>query len=199
MCLPMRLCFKLILVVLIATSVVYPPSASARRGWGLFMATSAEDPVLRQRLMELSPTVSADEARRVAYIAYTSGRELAQKWQMISSPTVHVFLINIGVKKGGYCYQFATELLLRLHAEKLQTLELHWAESDPGTDTEHNVILITAKGQPFEEGIMLDNWRRSGRLLWGPLSGDPDHKWQENKDALEKRLPRKAAAPDRAR
>jgi hypothetical protein len=189
----MRLCFKLILVAVIATSVAYPPSANARRNWGLFLAISPEDPVLRQRLMELSPTVSADEARRVAYVAYTNGRELAQKWQMVSSPTFQVFLINIGVKKGGYCYQFATELLLRLNAEKLQTLELHWAESDAGTDTEHNVILITARGQPFEEGILLDNWRRSGRLLWGPLSGDPDHKWQENKVALERRLKNKPA------
>ena len=195
----MRPCFRLILLALVATSVLFAPSANARRGWGLFIATSADDPVLRQRLVDLAPTVSPEEARRVAYIAYTTGRELAQKWKMGSSPTVHSFLINIGVKKGGYCYQFATELLVRLHAENLQTLELHWAESDPRTDTEHNVILVTAKGQPFEEGIMLDNWRRSGRLLWGPLTGDPDHKWQENKDALERRLPGKAAASDRPR
>ena len=195
----MRPRFSIILLAVVATSVIFAPSASARRGWGLFIATSADDPVLRQRLVDLAPTVSPEEARRVAYIAYTTGRELAQKWKMGSSPTVHSFLINIGVKKGGYCYQFATELLLRLHAEKLQTLELHWAESDPRTDTEHNVILVTARGQPFEEGIMLDNWRRSGRLLWGPLAGDPDHKWQENKDALTRRLPRNAAASDRPR
>ncbi|HEY2801055.1 MAG TPA: hypothetical protein VGI85_10690 [Chthoniobacterales bacterium] len=184
----MRLCFKLILVAVIATFVVYPPSANARRNWGLFLATSPEDPVLRQRLTDLSPTVSADEARRVVYAAYTNGREMAQKWHMVSSPTFQCFLINIGLRKGGYCYQFATELLLRLNAEKLRTLDLHWAESDAGTDTEHNVILITARGQPFEEGILLDNWRRSGRLLWGPLSGDPDHKWTENRAALESRL-----------
>jgi len=24
---------------------------------------------------------------------------------------------------------------------------------------EHNVIVVTAKGQPFEKGIFLDNWR----------------------------------------
>ena len=196
---PMRLRFILVLLALVTTSVLFAPSANARRGWGLFIATSADDPVLIQRLVDLSPTVSPAEARRVANIAYTTGRELADKWKMGASPTVHSFLINIGVKKGGYCYQFATELLVRLHAEKLQTLELHWAESDPRTDTEHNVILVTAKGQPFEEGIMLDNWRRSGRLLWGPLTGDPDHKWQENKDALTRRLPGNAAASDRPR
>jgi len=164
------------------------PSAEARGPWGLFLATSPEDPVLRQRLVGLGRQVNPDEARRVASIAYTTGRELAQKWEMGSSPTFHSFLINMGAKKAGYCHQFATELLLRLDAQKLKTLDLHWGESDAGTDTEHNVIVVTARGQPFEQGLMLDNWRRSGRLLWGPLSGDPDHVWQSNKDALNSRL-----------
>lgn len=169
----------------------------ARRGWGLVMATSAEDEVLTARLVGLGPSVDPEEARRVVSVAYTTGRELARKWKMGSSPTIHSFLINIGIKKGGYCYQFATELLLRLDALNLKTLEQHWGESDAGTDTEHNLIVITAKGQPFEQGIMLDNWRRSGRLLWGPLHGDPDHKWNENKDAFNRRLRRKVSAPDR--
>jgi hypothetical protein len=108
------------------------------------------------------------------------------------------FLINIGLRKGGYCFQFATELLLRLDAQKLQTLELHWAESDAGTDTEHNVIAVTARGQPFAQGIMLDNWRHSGHLLWGPLNGDPDHTWQENKDALARRVKRRVSTDERS-
>lgn len=175
----------------------WSPSAMARPGWGLFMATSAEDPVLTARLVGLSPSVDPEEARRVVSVTYTSGRELARKWKMGSSPTIHSFLINIGIRKSGYCYHFATELMLRLDALNLKTLEQHWGESDAGTDTEHNLIVITAKGQPFEQGIMLDNWRRSGRLLWGPLHGDPDHKWNENKDAFDRRLRRKVSAPDR--
>lgn len=171
-------------------------AAEARRPDRLVLATSAEDPVLRARLAGLSRNVNPDEARRVTYIAYTTGLELARKWEMGSSPTMHSFLINIGAKKGGYCWQFATELLLRLHAQNLKTLELHWAESDAGTDTEHNVIAVTAPGQPFAQGVMLDNWRRSGRLLWGPLDGDPDHTWQENKAAFYSRLPRKVVTPE---
>ncbi len=198
---PRRLIANLAIFAIALACAAAPSVANPRGPWGLFLATSAEDPVLRQRIVDLDPRVNPDEARRVASIAYTTGRELAQKWQMVSSPGVQVFLINIGAKKGGYCYQFATELLLRLDAQKLQTLDLHWAESDAGTDTEHNVIVVTAKGQPFEQGLMLDNWRRSGRLLWGPLPGDPDHKWQENKDAMNRRLPRKVtpAAPVRPR
>ena len=172
----------------------WSPSAMARPGWGLFLATSAEDPALVARLVGLSPNVDPAEARRVVAVTYTTGRELAKKWKMGFSPTMHSFLINIGAKKAGYCHHFATELMLRLDDLNLKTLEQHWGESDAGTQTEHNLIVITAKGQPFEQGIMLDNWRRSGRLLWGPLDGDPDHKWVENKAAFNQRLRRKRAS-----
>ena len=175
----------------------YAPSATARSRCELVLATSADDAALRARLVALSPSVNPEEARRVTYIAYTTGQELARKWQMVSSPTVQSFLINIGLRKAGYCFQFATELLLRLDAQRLQTLELHWAESDAGTDTEHNVIAVTARGQPFAQGIMLDNWRHAGHLLWGPLNGDPSHTWQENKNAAARRLNQRAVTADR--
>jgi hypothetical protein len=191
MVVPRRFRFSLTLFSVLLAFTAYGPFATARPRNELVLATSAEDPALRARLVALAPSVNPEEARRVAQIAYTTGRELAAKWKMGSSPTVHSFLINIGLKKGGYCYQFATELLLRLDAQKMKTLEFHWAESDPGTDTEHNVIAVTARGQPFEQGIMLDNWRRSGHLLWGPLDGDPSHTWQENKAAAARRLNRK--------
>ena len=185
------------LIILVLAAAAYAPSAMARRPDHLVLATSAEDPVLRARISGLAPTVNPEEAHRVAFIAYRTGRELAAKWDMVSSPTMQSFLINIGARKAGYCYQFAEQLLWRLEAQQLKTLEFHWGESDAGTDTEHNVIVVTARGQPFAQGIMLDNWRRSGRLLWGALEDDPDHTWQENKDAYNRRVKRRPPAVDR--
>jgi hypothetical protein len=155
-------------------------SAEARVRNQLVLASSAEDPVLIARIAQLGPHVDPNEARKVASLSYTTGRELAAEWRMGSSPVFHSFLIHMGARKYGYCFQFAEELLKRLNTLKLKTLQLHWAESDAGTDTEHNVIVVTARGQPFEQGIMLDNWRRSGHLLYGPLDGDPTHTWNEN-------------------
>jgi hypothetical protein len=201
MCFPRRLLGDLRILALIVSSALAfaAPSAEARERGQLALATSAEDPVLIARLAGLAPNVDPEEARRVVALTYNTGRELAAKWKMGSSPTIHSFLINIGAKKAGYCHHFATELMLRLDDLKLKTLEQHWGESDAGTQTEHNLIVITAKGQPFEQGVMLDNWRRSGRLLWGPLHGDPDHKWFENKDAFNQRLRRKrASTPDQS-
>ena len=175
----------------------YVPLAAASPRGELVLAVSAEDAALRARLVRLSPSVKPDEARRVAYVAYTTGQELAREWDVVASPTLQNFLIIIGARKAGYCFQWAGELLTRLDALKLQTLELHWAESDPGGDTEHNVIVVTAKGGPFVQGILLDNWRRSGHLLWGPVNGDPDHPWTENKAELSRRLKRRPPAANR--
>lgn len=151
-------------------------------------ATSEHDPALTAGLVKLSPSVSPDEARRVAFTAYTTGRQLAAEWRMVKPATVQSFLIHIGARKAGHCFQYANELLLRLDALKLRTLELHWAECNPREFDEHNVIVVTARRQPFEQGIVLDNWRNSGRLVWGPVKGDPPFRWQENQWELNDRL-----------
>jgi len=162
---------------------------SGRRG-ELLVMWSADDPSLRTRIAALSPTVSPEEARRVADTAYMTGRELLREWRVAWLPGIQNFLVNTGRRKGGLCFQWATELLIRLDALKLQTIELHWAESGPRTGAEHNVIVVTAKGQPFGEGILLDLWRYSGTLVWTHVGMDPDYRWLENKSEIARRLAR---------
>lgn len=152
------------------------------------LARSEDDPILRNRIMALSPIVRPDEAAGVVRCAYITGRELAREWRVVWMPGVQNFLVNIGARKGGLCFQWATELLLRLNALTLQTLDLHWAESSAGTSSEHNVLVVTAKGQPFEKGIILDNWRYGGHLLYGPVTLDPEYRWTENAAELARRL-----------
>ena len=152
------------------------------------LATSADDPALRARLLALSPAVSPDEAQRVAECAYNTGRELAREWRVVSLPGVQNFLVNTGARKGGLCFQYATELLIRLDALKLQTLDLHWAEAYPRTGAEHNVIVVTAKGQPFQKGVILDNWRYQGHLVYCWVMMDTQYRWKENRGELVRRL-----------
>ena len=161
-------------------------------------ATSPDDPELRGRIMALAPGVDPEEARRVAAIAYTIGRELRKEWKVVWPPGVQNFLVNTGQRKGGLCFQFAERLLWRLAAQKWNTLDFHWAESFERTASEHNVIVVTAKGQDFNRGIILDNWRYGGRLVWGPLVEDPHYQWHENKPQFRKvldRIPKPSPTP----
>jgi hypothetical protein len=164
------------------------PSADARGREEPAFATSVDDPALRNRIAALSPSVRPEEAQRVTQCAYTTGRELKREWRVVWPPGLQNFLVNTGARKGGLCFQWATELLLRLDSLKLKTLELHWAESYETTASEHNVIVVTAVGQPFQRGILLDNWRYGGRLIWGPVTGDPQYHWKENKTEAARRL-----------
>jgi hypothetical protein len=163
-------------------------------------ATSADDPVLRGRIAALSPSVDPEEAQRLASMAYTTGRDLKREWKVVWPPGLQNFLVNTGARKGGLCFQFAERLLLRLVEVKWETLEFHWAESFDRTASEHNVIVVTAKGQPFAQGILLDNWRYGGRLVWGPIVEDPHYQWQENKVQYLKVLNKRviAAPPSRS-
>ncbi|PYJ87266.1 MAG: hypothetical protein DME70_06720 [Verrucomicrobia bacterium] len=154
-------------------------------------ATSADDPVLRSRIAALAPTIDPEEARRVAQIAYTTGRDLKKEWRVVWPPGLQNFLVNTGQRKGGLCFQFAERLLLRLSEQKWETLEFHWAESYERTASEHNVIVVTAKSQSFYQGIILDNWRYGGRLVWGPVTADPHYRWHENKGQFHKVLNRR--------
>jgi len=181
----------------VAAVLLFPVSAisaKVRRGEQLFFARSAEDASLQRRLASLSPTVDPGEARRVVDTAFITGRELAREWHVVWPPGLQNFLVNRGARKGGLCFQWAAELLLRLDALKLQTLELHWGESFPGTVGEHNVIVVTAKGQSFTQGILLDNWRYSGHLVWAQVVSDPEYDWKENKAELTRRLQTTAIA-----
>ena len=154
---------------------------------------SADDPVLRGAIASLAPSVDPAEAQQVAEIAYTIGRDLRKEWKVVWPPGVMNFLVNTGRRKGGLCFQFAERLELRLTEQKWKTLEFHWAESFERTSGEHNVIVVTAKGQPFSRGIILDNWRYGGRLVWGFAVDDPHYQWHENKAQFDKVLSKRAA------
>jgi hypothetical protein len=157
-------------------------------------ATSVNDPVLRGRIAALAPGIDPEEARKAVEIAYTTGRDLKKEWKVVWPPGLQNFLVNTGQRKGGLCFQFAERLLLRLSEQRWETLEFHWAESFERSEAEHNVIVVTAKGQAFYQGIILDNWRYGGRLVWGPVVEDPHYRWHENKvqfvRVLNRRVPR---------
>jgi hypothetical protein len=160
--------------------IAFVSFAAARKKEPAF-ATSANDPVLRGQIAALSPSVDPEEAQRVAEVAYTTGRNLKREWRVVWPPGLQNFLVHTGARKGGLCFQWAERLLLRLSEEKWETVEFHWAESFETTASEHNVIVVTAKGQPFRQGIILDNWRYGGRLVWGAVTEDPHYQWHENK------------------
>ena len=153
-----------------------------------------EEAQLRTKLAMLSPTVRVDEAERLAQCAYVTSRQLAREYRVVFPPALNNILINTGGRKRGLCYHWTEDLMLQLDALKLETLELHWGEAFARTFSENNGVVVTAKGQPFRQGIVLDAWRYQGRLYWGPVRKDPEsYPWRENKAQYDRVFQTKAA------
>jgi hypothetical protein len=130
-------------------------------------------------ITELSPTVDPAEARMISETAHHTSRALQRKWRVFPFALVQNFLIHIGARERGLCFQWAHDIGLELKKLPLKTLELHWAEAYINTRLEHNVIVVTAPGQPIHSGYLIDGWRAAGRLLWWPVAKD-EYPWKEN-------------------
>ena len=197
---PLRLAIGLAAVFLLSdcaeptsTSVV-EPAQTGRPEITLPRGDVIAEAQLRTKLAMLSPTVRVDEAEKLALCAYKTSRRLAREYRVVFPPALNNILINTGGRKRGLCYQWTEDLLHQLDALKLETLELHWGEAFARTFSENNGVVVTAKGQPFAQGIVLDAWRYQGRLDWGPVRKDPEgYPWKENKAQYDRVFQTKAA------
>ena len=129
---------------------------------------------LANQIAALSPRVDREEANLLAQCAYATASQLRKQYSMFGTPIFNNFLVHWGIRKRGYCFQWAEDLLIALDALKLTSLELHWGEANPGNWRENNCIVVTAKGEPFNRGIILDCWRQLGDLRCGPVLSDAD-------------------------
>lgn len=133
----------------------------------------------RDAIVALGPDVDPDEAQLVSETSHHTARRLQKEWRVAPFAIFQNFLIHIGARDRGFCFHWAHDIGLELRKLPLKTLVLHWAEAYPATHLEHNVVVVTAVGQPFATGYIIDGWRAAGRLLWWPVSKD-EYPWKEN-------------------
>jgi len=132
---------------------------------------------LSHDLQQLSPAVSVAEADQLATAAIETAADLARDFKPLRYPWMNNGLVNTGLRKRGLCYQWRDDLFPHLHRLNSKTLDLHLTSARRATLLEHNGIVVTAKGQRFEDGIVLDPWRHCGRLAWARIATD-HYAWQ---------------------
>jgi hypothetical protein len=136
---------------------------------------------LANQFAALSRSVDPNEAKLLAECAYATVAQLRQEYRMFGTPIFNNFLVYHGWRKRGYCYQWTEDLLLALDSLKLKTLEFHWGDAYRETWRENNCVVVTAKGQPFERGMILDCWRHFGHLRWNLVASDEDQYYENAK------------------
>lgn len=131
---------------------------------------------LTNALIALSPrTVDPQEAALLSETAHRTSRQLAREYGVTGDPAIHNYLINIGLKKKGICADYTRDIGARLKEFHFKTLVLHWGAAYAKESDENNALVVTAQNQLFQDGIVLDGWRRGGRLFWCPVKNDGEY------------------------
>jgi hypothetical protein len=158
----MQIRFLLASALILSTSVAFARDEESIKG-------------LRDALVALSPNVDPLEAEQLSLTAHTLSRQLAKDYGVTLFPGFQNFLVNIGAREKGFCAHYTRDIGTRLREFHFKTLVLHWGIAYAKLEDENNALVITARGQKFEDGIVLDAWRRAGRLWWAPVMKDYDY------------------------
>lgn len=119
------------------------------------------------------------ESTRLAIGLMDEIGRLKQKYKSFSIPIVHNMLIDIGIKKRGACKHWAEDLLDYMRPISRQFFSITWGEANPKKFNEHNVAVIYPSYGKFEDGLLIDPWRTSGKPYWITVEDDHHYKWQK--------------------
>jgi hypothetical protein len=159
-------------VFLVFALLVLTNSASARD------ERSIKD--LAKALTALGSDVDPAEAEQISVIAHSTARQLARDYHVVLNPEFQAFLVNVGARKRGWCGHWAQDIGTHLKELKPRTLVLHWGVAYDHTSSENNCLVVTARNQPFQDGIILDGWRRAGRLFWCKVKKDDEYEVEQH-------------------
>jgi len=155
---------------------------------------------LELAILALGNDIDAGEARRAATIAIEYPWQLAAEYEITGSAILHNIKVNLGLKTRGLCIDWTSDLLTRMKQEAFYSLDLHWAIANYETSfrLEHSTVVVSARGDSLEQGLILDPWRNSGDLFWAPALHDPGYQWKPQAEIHALKRQRKADNKNRS-
>ena len=149
---------------------------------------------LTQALMDLGPGIDPAEAARAARLSYEYTAVLKNRYQITDPPLIHNTKVNMGLNPRGLCWHWAEDMERRLDAESFTTLDMHRAIAvGRGVRIDHSTAIISRKGDPYQQGVVLDPWRQGGTLFFAPVADDTRYFWEAREVVLARRSARDEA------
>lgn len=166
-------------------SLLSAASVSACSG---YVPEQAPDEVaqLARGIQLLNPAIDPAEAERAASISVTYPKQLKQEYGVTDSPLVHNMKVNTGSRPRGLCWHWAEDMQKRLMKEQFETLVTHRAIANAHTRLliDHSTVIVSARGDTMNEGMVLDPWRYGGVLYWSPTLEDEKYTWVHRQDVF---------------
>lgn len=123
---------------------------------------------MSKALTALAPDIDPAEAQLLSAAAHTTARSLAREYHVVLNPEFQAFLVNVGLRKRGWCGHWARDIGARLKELKPRTLVLHWGVAYDHTSSEGSRLI--RRVQPKS---ILVRRGASGRLKPREISGVP--------------------------
>jgi len=128
-------------------------------------------------ISSMDRSISPKEAKDLALFSIPYTKRLANSYGLVLSPNFQNFLINIGYKKKGYCYNYADDLGYALVKRGYKSFDIYRIIHKRGSIFEHNAIMITPH-YTIKKGVVLDGWRKAGKLFFSRLKDDKEYEWK---------------------
>ncbi len=132
-----------------------------------------------QDLDAIFQRVDGENFKLISKDIKTYAKTLKHRYELTSFPNYNNFMINIGLKKRGLCWQLAYDLLDFLKP-KGYNVDYYIAGANINNYfKEHNVLVLTCKGCKFEDGVLVDLWRLGGEVYCSTLKADEKFEWSQ--------------------
>ena len=143
--------------------------------------TVEEDNVVKLStlLHTLNSHITSSETMQLSHDVFAKTAKLTKEFEMTSPPQYHNFLVTIGVREKGLCYHWSDALYSYFTTQNYPSFEFHLVGANIGEYwSEHNSLVIVTKGMPIEEGIIIDPWRKGGKLYFSKVKEDKKYIWR---------------------
>ena len=134
---------------------------------------------LSRLLRSLNNSIPPTEAELLSHEIFKETAKLTKKFKPVSEPHFNNFLINVGIKDKGLCYQWSDALYIHFADKNYHDFEFHLLVANKGEYFyEHNVLVVVAKGEKVMDGVIIDPWREPGKLYFSKVSEDKKYEWK---------------------
>ena len=154
-------------------------------------STPAPQPQIKQSpttklyrlIMQTNHHIKHSEAEILASEAISYSKRLAQRYRADTTPLIHNFLVNTGIKDRGLCYHWSDDLYLHLRKFRFESIIMKPVGAFIGSYwQEHNALVILSADEDIDHGILIDPWRGSGELYFVHIKKDPEYSWRIRED-----------------
>lgn len=141
---------------------------------------------MNQTYLAIHPNLDAstlralnDESTRLTLgLAIEIARLREEVYHSNAMPVLHNMMISVSLKPRGACKHWAEDLLQYLSRQPRRFFDVTWGQAHGGKYTEHNTAVMLPRGGKFENGLVVDPWRTSGKIYWTWTTKDAHFPWK---------------------